>query len=86
MKNHINKQGWETIYDPIALVPYMLRKDGANGFITYDDAVSTYIRVSYSDWNLGLGGTFMWSLDADYDGQSQDLLEAMYQATVNKGQ
>jgi chitinase len=86
MKNHINKQGWETIYDPIALVPYMLRKDGADGFITYDDAVSTYIRVSYSDWNLGLGGTFMWSLDADYDGQSQDLLEAMYQATVNKGQ
>jgi GH18 family chitinase len=34
---------------------------------------------------LGLGGTFMWSLDADYDGHSQDLLEAMYQATMNRG-
>jgi hypothetical protein len=25
----------------------------------------------------------MWSLDADYDGHSQDLLDAMYQATMN---
>jgi chitinase len=86
MKDRINQNGWETIYDPIALVPYMLRANGGMGFITYDDPVSTYVRVSYSDWNLGLGGTFMWSLDADYDGHSQDLLEAMYQATVNKGQ
>jgi hypothetical protein len=23
----------------------------------------------------------MWSLDEDYDGQSQDLLDAMYEAT-----
>jgi chitinase len=85
MKNHVNQLGWETFYDPIALVPYMLRTDGSDGFITYDDPVSTYLRVSYSDWNLGLGGTFMWSLDADYDGQGQDLLDAMYQATINQG-
>jgi chitinase len=85
MKNRINKDGWETFYDPIALVPYMLRTDGKPGYITYDDAVSTYLRVSYCDWMLGLGGTFMWSLDADYDGHSQDLLEAMYQATMNRG-
>jgi hypothetical protein len=25
----------------------------------------------------------MWSLDADYDGTSQDLLNAMYNATLN---
>jgi len=86
IKNLVNQDGWETFYDPIALVPYMLRTDGTNGFITYDDPISTYLRVSYSDWNLGLGGTFMWSLDADYDGHSQDLLEAMYQATMNQGQ
>ena len=85
MKGRINKDGWETFYDPIALVPYMLRTDGKPGYITYDDAVSTYLRVSYCDWMLGLGGTFMWSLDADYDGHSQDLLEAMYQATMNRG-
>jgi chitinase len=86
IKNRINHDGWETIYDPIALVPYMLKTDGSNGYITYDDAVSTYLRVSYSDWTLGLGGTFMWSLDADYDGHSQDLLDAMYQATISQGQ
>jgi hypothetical protein len=25
----------------------------------------------------------MWSLDADYDGHSQDLLTAMYSATIS---
>jgi chitinase len=85
IKERVNQNGWETFYDPIALVPYMLRADGKNGYITYDDPVSTYLRVSYSDWSLGLGGTFMWSLDADYDGHSQDLLEAMYQATMSQG-
>lgn len=78
----INKQGWHTIYDPIALVPYMLRDDGGPGYITYDDFFSTYNRVWYSDWVRGLGGTFMWSLDADYDGHSQDLMEAMYAASA----
>jgi chitinase len=82
LKPIINKKGWYTTYDPKAYVPYMLKLDGSNGYITYDDAFSTYFRVWYSDWDRGLGGTFMWSLDADYDGQSQDLLDAMYQATV----
>jgi chitinase len=81
-KQRINKDGWETFYDPIAYVPYMLRKDGKDGYVTYDDAFSTYFRVWYSDWDRGLGGTFMWSLDADYDGHSQDLLDAMYTATI----
>ncbi len=64
----------------------MLKTDGTDGYITYDDAASTYLRVLYSDWKRGLGGTFMWSLDADYDGHSQDLLDAMYAATVRRGQ
>jgi hypothetical protein len=29
-----------------------------------------------------LGGSFMWSLDADYDGKSQDLMDAMYKASL----
>lgn len=82
IKPRINKDGWYTQYDPIAFVPYMLKKNGDDGYITYDDAFSTYFRVWYSDWDRGLGGTFMWSLDADYDGHSQDLLNAMYSATV----
>jgi len=83
-KHLINKGVWHTVYDPIALVPYMLKDDGSDGYITYDDAQSTYYRVWYSDWVRGLGGTFMWSLDADYDGHSQDLMTAMYNASVGK--
>lgn len=77
----INQRGWRTYYDPVAMVPYMLRANGGNGYITYDDAFSTYFRVYYADWQRGMGGTFMWSLDADYDGQTQDLLDAMYNAS-----
>jgi chitinase len=84
LKPLINKNGWKTIYDPIAMVPYMLKVDGSDGYITYDDAFSTYYRVWYSDWQRGLGGTFMWSLDADYDGHSQDLLDAMYSASTGR--
>jgi chitinase len=82
VKRRINNEGWFTQYDPIASVPYMLKKNGDDGYITYDDAFSTYFRVWYSDWERGLGGTFMWSLDADYDGHSQDLMNAMYAASA----
>jgi chitinase len=84
IKQRIDQDGWQTFYDPYALVPYMLRANGKPGYITYDDAFSTYYRIWYSDWQRGLGGSFMWSLDADYDGQSQDLLDAMYAATIAK--
>jgi chitinase len=82
-KNLINKRGWQTLYDPNAFVPYMVKTDGSDGFITYDDAFSTYYRTWYVETQRGFGGTFMWSLDADYDGHSQDLLDAMYQATMS---
>jgi chitinase len=85
MKQRINQKGWQTFYDPVALVPYMLRVDGKKGFITYDDATSTYLRTWYADWQWNLGGTNMWSLDADYDGQTQDLLDAMYAASLGPG-
>lgn len=78
----INQKGWRTYYDPYSLVPYMLREDGKPGFITYDDPASTFYRVWYTDWARGLGGTFIWELDADYDGQTQDLLDAAYNASV----
>jgi chitinase len=83
IKQHINQNGWTSYVDPHALVPYLLRTDGSPGYITYDDAQSTYKRIWHSEWSRGLGGGFMWSLDADYDGHSQDLLDAMYQATMN---
>jgi chitinase len=80
-KQRINAMGWRTYYDPYSLVPYMLKADGSDGFITYDDASSTFYRVWYTDWGRGLGGTFIWSLDADYDGTTQDLLDAAYNAS-----
>ena len=80
IKAKINQNGWRTYYDPTALVPYMVKPTRSDGFITYDDSFSTYYRTWYSDWQLAMGGTFMWSLDADYDGHSQDLLDAMYGA------
>jgi chitinase len=82
IKQRINQNGWRTFYDTYSLVPYMLRTNGKPGFITYDDAFSTFYRVAYSVWQRGLGGTFMWSLDADYDGESQDLIDAMYNASL----
>ncbi|MGA9718104.1 MAG: glycoside hydrolase family 18 protein [Acidobacteriaceae bacterium] len=81
IKKLINKRGWELHRDPYALVPYLLRRDGKPGYITFDDFESTYFRVLYSDYVQNLGGTFMWALDEDYDGHSQDLLNAMYRAT-----
>jgi chitinase len=80
-KQRINAMGWRTYYDPYAMVPYMLKADGSDGFITYDDPASTFYRVWYTDWGRGLGGTFIWSLDADYDGTTQDLLDAAYNAS-----
>ena len=82
IKQRVNKGGWVRYYDSIAGVPYLLHTK-TPGYITYDDPSSTYLRVWYTDWERGLGGTFMWSLDADYDGTSQDLLNAMYDATLN---
>jgi len=82
IKQRVNKGGWVRYYDSIAGVPYLLHTK-TPGYITYDDPSSTYLRVWYTDWERGLGGTFMWSLDADYDGTSQDLLNAMYNATLN---
>jgi len=57
-KQRINQMGWRTFYDPYSLVPYMLREDGSPGFITYDDASSTFYRVWYSDWARNVG----WNL------------------------
>jgi GH18 family chitinase len=81
VKAMLRSGSWVVHRDPYALVPYLLRRDGKPGFVTYDDFQSTYLRVLYSDYVAGLGGTFLWSLGEDYDGHSQDLLNAMSRAT-----
>jgi len=40
---------------------------------------STARKVRYVK-SRGFGGVFTWELSADYDGHSQDLLDAMYNA------
>jgi len=83
VKPILKQGGWTAYFDHKSIVPYLLRSDGSPGFVTYDDPYSTYMRIWYSEWQRGLGGGFLWSLDADYDGHSQDLLDAMYQATMD---
>jgi len=78
VKPLIGAQGWTPYRDQTAGgAPYLLHAS-PNGFITYDDATSTSDKVAYVIGQHGFGGMFMWELSLDYDGQSQDLLTAMY--------
>jgi chitinase len=83
LKPRINQSGWVRHRDPAAMTPYLLYQGtgGQPGFISYDDAQSTAKKTNYVLGTRGFGGIFMWSLDADYDGTSQDLLDAMYRAS-----
>ncbi|HTS71737.1 MAG TPA: glycoside hydrolase family 18 protein [Terriglobia bacterium] len=74
-------QGWTAQFDSVAQAPYLLKASGT-GFITYDDGASTKRKSQYVIGTRGLGGIFSWSLNADYDGSSQDLLDAMYQGAL----
>ena len=78
IKQRINQQGWTSGVDQAARSPY-LTNDTIPGFITFDGPASTARKVRYVK-NRGFGGVFTWELSADYDGHSQDLLEAMYKA------
>lgn len=80
VKQRIDRMGWHSRLNVRSEVPYLLFGNDRKGFITYDDAISTYRRVSYSLWKRNAGGAFMWSLDEDYDGSSQDLFDAMFAA------
>ncbi len=82
IKPRLHNNGWVRRRDAVSRSPYLLYQGaGKNpGFITYDDAQSTTKKVNYVLGQRGFGGVFMWSLDADYDGSSQDLLDAMYGA------
>lgn len=81
IKQRINQQGWTSYLDTVAKAPYLLYGNSSQpGFITYDDKASTSRKVNYVLGNRGMGGVFMWDLSADYDGSTQDLLDAMYKA------
>lgn len=77
IKPLVGKQGWQRHVDKAAQSPYLLNAS-VPGFITYDDPASTARKVRYVLNQRGFGGVFMWDLSADYDGKSEDLLDAMY--------
>lgn len=79
IKQRINQQGWENHADHEAGGSPYLTNSTIPGFITYDGIASTAKKVRYVK-GRGFGGVFMWELSADYDGKSQDLLNAMYNA------
>jgi len=63
--------------DKSAKSPYLLNST-LPGLITYDGVASTSNKTRYVLKQRGFGGMFMWELSADYDGKSQDLMDAMY--------
>jgi chitinase len=78
IEQRINQQGWTSQEDDVASAPY-LTNSTIPGLITYDGVSSTSAKVKYVK-KRGFGGVFTWELSADYDGKSQDLLQAMYSA------
>jgi GH18 family chitinase len=81
IKPRINQNGWTSHLDPVSMAPYLTSDDSSHpGFITYDDAASTARKVVYALQVRDLGGVFMWELAQDFDGSSQDLMDAMYAA------
>ncbi len=85
IKPRIDHQGWKSYVDNVAQAPYLLYEGSQKGpgFITYDDASSTEAKTTLVLNTRKMGGMFMWDLSADYDGASQDLLDAMYRAFVS---
>jgi len=79
IKQRINQQGWVNHTDREAGSSPYLTNATIPGFITYDGIASTWRKVRYVK-RRGFGGVFTWELSADYDGKSQDLLNAMYNA------
>jgi len=77
IKPLIGAPGWTGFVDQTSGAPYLTRESPAT-FITYDDPTSTSNKVAYVIGSRGFGGMFMWDLSGDYDGQSQDLLTAMW--------
>jgi chitinase len=78
IEQRINQQGWTNHLDKAARSPY-LTNSSIPGIITYDGVSSTTHKIEYVK-SRGFGGVFTWELSADYDGTSQDLLDAMYRA------
>lgn len=79
IKPLMHSSAWQKESDKAARAPYMVNS-ALPAFITYDNVSSTSSKTSYIRKHRGFGGVFMWELSADYDGKSQNLMDAMYKA------
>lgn len=79
IKPLMHSSDWKKGMDLAARSPYMVNST-LRGFISYDNISSTSAKTKYVMKERGFGGVFMWELSADYDGKSQDLMDAMYKA------
>lgn len=79
IKPLMHSSDWQKETDKAARSPYMVNSI-LPGFISYDNESSTAAKTRYILKKRGFGGVFMWELSADYDGKSQDLMDAMYKA------
>lgn len=77
IKPLLHSSDWTRESDTNAKSPYLVNS-ALPGLITYDNATSTSKKMRYILKERGFGGVFMWELSADYDGRSQDLLDAMW--------
>jgi chitinase len=81
MQQMLATGGWTQHVDPLASAPYATNPNTAHiGFLTYDTPASTALKVNYALETRGLGGVFMWEISQDYDGKTQPLMTAMYNA------
>jgi chitinase len=71
--------GWTRNWDSSSDSPNITYNAGAS-VISYDDSESVSMKTDYVLHTMGVAGVFAWSGDQDYNGSTQPLLTAMYQA------
>jgi chitinase len=81
IKPLLTSSEWKKEFDKSAASPYMVNTSSVE-FISYDGTSSTSAKTTYIMKQRGFGGVFVWELSADYDGKSQDLMNALYKAWV----
>jgi chitinase len=68
------KDGWKSVWDKRAAVPY-LKKDGVKELISYDDEASVKLKAEWARKN-GAGGIFFWEITQDIVGGDNVLVKA----------
>src|SRR5665213_719278 len=78
VKPRLNAMGYTVQWDSSAQANYLTGSD----FITYESVTTAANKTAYALGTRGVGGMMIWEISQDYDGASQDLLTATYNAYV----